>query len=243
MRTTNDKLARGVDQILYVVVEECEDGLRLDLCLHPRHEYFLHILLNLGQHCLVVVHEGVVLGRYDDGDNALRHTLVAIFHRHLALGVGAEIGHLLTLLADVCQRPHDKVSEIERDGHIVGRLIAGVAEHHSLVAGTLRLLVLAADAPIDILALLVNGSQNTTRLRVKLILSLIVANTVDGLAGHGLQIDILRGAHLAHDHHLSRCVESLDGAMCLVVIGQKLVEQSVANLVRYFIGMSFRDRL
>ena len=45
--------------------------------------------------------EIVVLRADHDGVNALCHALVVVFHGHLALRVGAQIGHLLALAADI----------------------------------------------------------------------------------------------------------------------------------------------
>ena len=88
-----------------------------------------------------------------------------------------------------------------------------------------------------------DGRKDTAGVAVEHIFRLCIANIVDGTAGDGLQIDIRFGAHLTHDAHLPRRDKCLDGRAGLGVVGQELVEQRVANLVAYFVGVSLRHRL
>ena len=82
--------------------------------------------------------------------------------RHLALCVRTEIGHHLAFLADVGQRSHNEMGQVERHRHIVLCLIGGIAKHHALVASSLVIIVLAVHAAVDIGTLLVDGSQDAT---------------------------------------------------------------------------------
>ena len=52
------------------------------------------------------------------------------------------------------------MGEGDREGHVLGGLVAGVAEHHALVAGTLVLFFLAFDALVDVAGLLVDGGDD-----------------------------------------------------------------------------------
>ncbi len=216
---------------------------------YARHENADDILADAGQHgvvglalCLgrvvLRLHEVVVLGRHHDVVDAHGLALVVILDGHLALGVGAQIGHLLAFLADLCQGAHDEVCQVERGGHIVLCLVAGIAEHHALVAGALQLLVFTRHTAVDVAALLVDGGEDAARVIVELIFGLGVADVLDGTAGHGLQVDVGARTHLAHDDHLSGGGKALDGAVRLVVVGQELVEQRVADLVAHFVGMT-----
>ena len=66
-----------------------------------------------------------------------RHRLaVLVLERHLRLAVGAQVRHLAGL-ADLGQALGQAVGGPDRQRHQVGRLVAGVAEHHPLVAGAL----------------------------------------------------------------------------------------------------------
>ena len=84
------------------------------------------------------------------------------------------------------------MGQVERGGHVVVGLVTGVAKHHALVAGALVFLALAAHTLVDVVALLMDGGENTARVSVELILGLGVANAVDGAARNGLQVNVLR---------------------------------------------------
>jgi hypothetical protein len=94
--------------------------------------------------------------------------------------------------------------------HQVGRLVAGVAEHHALVAGALQLeLVLgrpgAADlfalvhALRDVGALLVDADDDAAGVAVEAVQRVVVADAVDDLAGQLGDVDVGRGGDLAGD--------------------------------------------
>ena len=68
-----------------------------------------------------------------------------------------------------------------------------------------------------------NGTQDTAGITVELILSFGIADTLDGVAGNGLQIDIDIAAHLSHDNYLTCRNEGLTSHTSLVVVGQELV--------------------
>ncbi len=57
-----------------------------------------------------------------------------VLDRHLGLAVGSQVGQL-TALPDLRQAPRQAVGERDRQRHELGRLAAGEAEHHPLVAG------------------------------------------------------------------------------------------------------------
>ena len=100
-----------------------------------------------------------MLCRYHDGVYALGNASVTVLYGHLALGVGTQIGHNLSLLSNLGQCTHDEVRQVERHGHQALRLVGGIAEHHTLVAGSLVFVVLAVHTTVDVLALLMDGCQ------------------------------------------------------------------------------------
>ena len=115
------------------------------------------------------------------------------------------------------------MGQVERDGHIVLRLIGGITKHHTLVASTLLVLVAVVDTTIDVGTLLMDGTEDTTRVAVELVLRLRIADALDGVAGNGLQVDIYIAAHLTHDDYLTCGDKRLDGTARLVVVSQELV--------------------
>ena len=90
MRSTDHELSCRVYEILDVAVEEPEHFLSY-LLLHSRYEDVYHVLADFLEHSLVVVgtvgilDEVVVLCTYNNGVYTLRHTIVAILYRYLAL--------------------------------------------------------------------------------------------------------------------------------------------------------------
>ena len=84
MGTSDDKLARGIDVVFDVVAEERKHLLRLYLLFYTGHEYVDHVVLDSGEHLLVLV-KLVVLSGNHDGVDALRHSAVAVLHGHLTL--------------------------------------------------------------------------------------------------------------------------------------------------------------
>ena len=149
-----------------------------------------HIVLDLSEHALIIGVKLIVLRGNHDGIDALGFTFVGILHGNLTFRVRTQISHHLPFLTNLSQGLHQTVRQIQGNRHIVFGLVRGITEHHSLIAGTLTLLVFAGNALVDIIALLVDGREHTARIAVELILRLRVANLVDGLARNGLQVDV-----------------------------------------------------
>ena len=90
MWPANNELACRVNEILDTVIEQGQNLLAY-LLLHPWHQYFYYVLAYLCQHGVIVVvavgilDEVVVLCTYNNGVYTLRHTIVAILYRYLAL--------------------------------------------------------------------------------------------------------------------------------------------------------------
>ena len=179
-----------------------------------------------------------MLGGDHDGVDALGTALVTVLHRHLALGVGAQVLHLLALAADAAQLLQDDVGQRDGQRHQLVGLAAGVAEHHALVAGALVLLGLTADAHVDVLALLVDGAEHAAALGLELVLALGVANLADNVAHGGLHVDIAVAGHLAADDGKTRGYQRLASHMTLGVAAEEFVEQRIADLVGHLVGMA-----
>ena len=129
--------------------------------------------------------------------------------------------------------------EDERRGHVLARLVARITEHDALVARALVLLLLAADAPVDVGRLLVDGRQHAARIAVEAVVAARVADAADDPAGHALHIDVGIRAHLARHNHEARGAERLAGYLRLGIAAQELIENGVRNLIGDLVGMSF----
>ena len=77
------------------------------------------------------------------GDHHRVHTdgaVALVLHRHLALAVGAQVIQQAAL-AHLGQAAGQLVGQADGQGHPLGGLVAGIAEHHALVAGAAHLVV------------------------------------------------------------------------------------------------------
>ena len=174
--------------------------------------------------------------------NALRTVVVAIFHRNLTFGIGAQIGHQRSMLANVGQLYQQLVCEVERERHVVGSFVGGITEHHALVASALCQFVTLRHAAVDVGRLLVNGRKHAATLGLELVLALGVANAANGVARHALQVDVGLRRNLAAKHHLTRGNKCFARHMRLGIERQKFVQNSVRNLVSNLVGVAFRNR-
>ena len=98
----NYELAGGVHIVLDVIIEQACDALVVDYFEGARDEDVDHILADALLHGLVRV-KLVVLRADDNGVDAHRAVVVVVFDGHLALRIGAQIGHHPALAADVGQ--------------------------------------------------------------------------------------------------------------------------------------------
>ena len=128
--------------------------------------------------------------------------------------------------------------QIERNWHVIVRLITSITEHHTLVTSPLVLIITIVNTTVYIITLLMNSRKNTTAITIKLIFSLGITNVINGLTCYGLQINIFFRAYFAHDDNLPCRIKSLYSATRMLVISQELVEQSITYLVGNLIRMS-----
>ena len=84
-----------------------------------------------------------------------------------------------------------------------------------------------------------DSRQDTAGITVKLVLRLCIVDFLDGIAGNRLEVDIHLTTHFTHDNHLSCCHKCLAGDTGMLVIGEKLVKDSITNLVGNLVRMPF----
>ena len=189
---------------------------------------------------------GGVLGGDNDGVNADGAALLVVLDRDLALSVGAEVIDK-ALLSDLGKAHCELVSKGDGQRHKLRRFVAGVAEHHALVAGAVLQLVILAlfvlkrlvNAHCDVAGLLVNVGDDAAGVAVKAVLRPVVADLTDDLAGDFRDIDIALGAYLAHDVYKAGGGGRLAGYAAHGVALKYRVQNGVGDLVADFIGMPF----
>jgi len=142
------------------------------------------------------------------------------------------------------ERAQDRMRIKDRRRHQFGRLVAGIAEHHALVAGTFILIAGSIDALRDIARLRVDEALDLCPLPVKPFL--LVADVADRVPRHVDQ-------HLAGDRGGAARLAGQDDAVCrrhrldaaarLRLGSQVGIDDRVGNAVANLIGMALRDRL
>ena len=139
---------------------------------------------------------GVVLGRDDDRAHALRHA-VLVLDGDLGLAVRSQVVQLAAL-ADLREAARHAVGERDRQRHELGRLAAGEAEHHALVAGAelvVRRRIVAdlerlVDAHRDVARLLLDRDERAAGQVVEAVVGARVPDVADGVADDGLEVDV-----------------------------------------------------
>ena len=184
-----------------------------------------------------------MLGRQHDGVDSQRLALIAVFDGNLALGIGSQVSHHLALFADTSKFQQEDMCQRDGQRHVFTCLIAGIAEHHALVAGTLLLLFLSADPLIDVAALAVDGREYGARFSLELVLAFGVTYFLDDVADGLLNVDPPVAGHLAAHNGKTGGHHRLAGHMTLRVAAEEFIEQSIGNLVGHFVGMAFGNTL
>ena len=241
MRAAELERARRVDVDAVVVVGELR-----------RHDRTDHVLDEVGPDHRVAVDTRSVLRGDEHGAQA--HGLaVLVVERDLGLAVRAQVGHDVGL-AHLGEALGHAVGEPDRQRHEVGRVLAGVAEHHPLVAGALAvddvLARLAAahlfrrvDPLGDVRALLVDRDDDTAGVAVEAVERVVVADRFDDLAGELRDVDVGVRRDLAGHHAKTGREQRLAGHPPARVLGQDGVEDGIGDLVGHLVGMAFGDGL
>ena len=240
MRSTDHELASRIDMIDDMVVEKGFLHVA-ESCQQTWHEDIDHILANLGLHSLVGI-ELIVLSRNDYGIDTHWTVLLIIFDSHLTLGIRTKIRHKVGLLTNLGKFDKEELAQFEGQRHIVVALVGRITEHHSLVACALKGFLMANDSTVDVIALLVDGTENTTAVAIEFILSLGIADAVDDSTRCVEKIDISIALDLAGKNDLSCSDKCLTSHLAVRILCKKLVENSIADLVSHFVWVSFRHR-
>ena len=257
--------------------DEAAGGVHVDLgvarasstpsaCQHGAH----HVLHDGGAQ---LARRATLLGVLRGHDHLLhaRRAAVHVAHGHLSLAVGAQVRQR-GVLAHGRQALGQAVRQVDGHRHERGRLVAGVAEHHALVARADALVGVVAgqavlglpalvDALRDVRALLVNGVEHAARVAVEAELGAVVADVGEHLAHDAGHVHVGLRADLARDHDHARGGHGLAGASHLrrvgraavgrhVALGRKLgflgqdgVQDGVRYLVAHLVGMPLGDGL
>ncbi len=189
--------------------------------------------------------------RRDDDCVDAHGTHAVVFDRYLRLAIGPQPGDVAAL-ARGGEHAGEVVREHDGQRHQFGRLAAGVAEHHALVAGAGQLESIVAgafldfertvDAERDVGRLLVDRDRDAARFGVEADLRLDVADVGDRRADDLGNVDVGLGRDLARDVDLARDCERFDRDAAERIVLEDRVEHRVGNLVGDLVGMTLGHR-
>ena len=132
---------------------------------------------------------------------------------------------------------------INRRGHQLGRLVAGITEHQALVAGTGVEVVVArmVHALCDVVRLLVIANHHGATLVVDAVFGVVVADALDRVARDLDVVDVRVGRDLAGQHHEAGVRQRLGSDARAWILLEDRIENGVGNLVGHLVGVAFRD--
>ena len=140
------------------------------------------------------------------------------------------------------------VGEHNRRGHELGRLVARITEHQSLVTSTLLGLLftlgrLGVDALSDVGRLLGDIHIHHHLVGVKHVIVVHIADFADGLAGQLHVVELGLGGDLTADHGDVGLHVGFTGDAAELVLRKAGVQNGVGDRVGDLVGMTLADGL
>ena len=124
-----------------------------------------------------------------------------------------------------------------RGRHQIVVFIAGVTEHHALIARAAGVY-----AQGNVTGLLVNAGDHCAGIAVEAVESVVVSDRLHRAAHYALKIHVGFGGDFSGDHDQARGGQSFAGDAAHIVLGQAGIENGIGNLVGNLIGMAFGYR-
>ena len=236
----DDEVAGGVGQKPVIVIGKLR-----------RHDRLYDLLQQVHVEFVLKVDTGSVLGG-DQHRAQTNRAPVFVVEGDLGFAVGAEVGHR-AVFTDLGQLFGHAMGQPDRQGQEIGCLIAGVAEHHSLIAGALGVklgvdIVLGAElvglvhAHRDIGRLFVDRDDHPAGVSVEALAGIVVANFIDGGPCQLGNIHIGRGGDFTRHDDQAGGEQRLAGDSRHRVFTDDGVEDGVRNLVRHLVWVTFGHR-
>src|SRR5208337_131932 len=172
----------------------------------------------------------------DHGIHALHLAWGAVFDRDLGFSIGTQVG-AGAIFANFGKFLGQLVGEGNRKGHQFRSLIAGEAEHHSLVAGAAGVY-----AHGNVAGLLVDAGNHRAGIGVEAVDGVVVADGLNYAAHQALEVHVSFGGNFAGDDDQAGAGQGFTGDAAGGVFTQAGVENGIGNLVGDLVGMSFGNR-
>ena len=229
-RATDDEAPCGVDVQLVVA--------GVDVVL--RQDRVDDVLLDVVRELVLQIDALLVLRRDHDGLDPDGHVVVVVLDRDLGLAVGTQVRQR-AVLAHRGELLGQTVRDRDRQRHELGGLVDREAEHQALVAGTLQVeriggtadagLLGGVDALRDVGRLRVQRDLHAAGIAVEALDGRVVANLEHAVTGDARDVGVGLSRDLATDDDQTRRDEGLGRDAALGILGQKSVEDAVADLV------------
>jgi Ca-activated chloride channel family protein len=143
------------------------------------------------------------------------HLAVAVLDGDLPLAVRPDPVPLRVGLPEPRQLAHERVAVLDRRRHELGGLVDGVAEHHSLIAGTLLLVesVALVHTLRDVRGLLLERDHDCAGIPVEALVRVVEPDVGDHLADDlgKVDLDLRRRGDFTSDHDQTGLHEGLAG--------------------------------
>jgi hypothetical protein len=144
------------------------------------------------------------------------------------------------------------VSQSDGKGHKIGSLVAGKAEHHSLVAGAGAIQYIFGrfisyfggfgNAVADIRRLRLYVSEYAAGIIVKTIFRLVIADTFYYMTNHPRNVYVTVAGYFTEHYYYSGGHRSLAGHVSFGIECQDIIQYGVRDLIADFVRMAFSDR-
>ena len=214
---------------------------------HKRNEVFFYILFdNLGsKFYFSVIDDGIfiVLRREHNSMYSVGISVVIILDSYLTFRVRTQIGHHFLFTTDRGEFHKQDMTESNGKRHEIFRFVCCITKHHTLVSRALIFGTFTLNTLIDIVRLLVDSRQYSARITIEFILGLGIPDTINYFTSNRLHVNIGFTFYFSTKHYLTCGNKSFTRYLRRRIISHIFVENSVTDLVGYFIRMSLRYRL
>ena len=182
------------------------------------------------------VHIRFVLARNDDRGDPPRR-LVLIYDGDLRLAVRQQIWDL-SAFPHLLQPARQAVCKRDGQRHVIRRVIAGVPEHHALIARAAVRGLLAVNAHGDVRRLRMHVHHDLTAFCIKAVTRPCIADVADRIACDRFIIDRCVCSDLTHDMDFVRYCRDLAGNMCRRVFCKNCIQNAIGDLVADLVGVT-----
>ena len=191
----------------------------------------VHAVQNVAAEFFVAYGLGV-LGGNDYGVHANGFVIFVVFDCDLRFAVGPEVREG-AILADFGKALTKFVRQENWRRHVVAIFVAGIAEHHALVAGAT-----GVNAHGDVARLLVDAGDDRAGVGIEAVERVVIADGGDHTAHQRLEIDVSLGGNFTGDDDQSGCGQRLASHAAVGIVFQAGIEDRVGDLIGDLVGVT-----